>query len=517
MKNSIWVMLLVCFLIGCKDFLEEQSQTEIRPSSVQDMEKLLEGEAYWDESYGKIFSDVTDIFTDDVESQIVRDQNETKKRRNRYKYAWDEVMFEDNGDGADISLWQRPYTYIMGANVILDYLDDVENQLEEDPVLREHIRGEALVLRGFYHFHLVNFFGLPYNFGNPEENPGIPLRLRSGVDTDEYPRRASVADCYRQIIRDLEEGSKLMSENRAEASTKETRIDYVVGYALLSRVYLYMEDWDEVIRYADSVLSVQPELLMFAENTGKTLFTGRTGNPENLWQMPAKMTNYDGTISVRKRVAPYNTSNELIGIYMDDLAPGERDFRLMDVDEDSNTSPGSGGPEIAYIMTGMEDVYDYDIGVLVEKIDFMTMCKALKWTGLRNAEVYLNRAEAYARKYVAEGNAAFAQAALNDLNNLRQHRMEPAGFVEKTMADFVDGQALLDFCLRERRRELCGEGNHRWFDLRRQGMPGLIHVFLDNDTGMETKYTLSQGDRHYALPIPREVLDRNPDLYQNVY
>lgn len=112
-------------------------------------------------------------------------------------------------------------------------------------------------MRGLYHFYLVNFFGLPYNYGDPTQNLGVPLKTNSGVTTDEYPKRSSVAECYKQIEQDLLEGTRLMSANRDEASTKIKRIDYLVGNALLSRMYLYMENWDKTIDYADSVLIAQ--------------------------------------------------------------------------------------------------------------------------------------------------------------------------------------------------------------------------------------------------------------------
>ena len=81
------------------------------------------------------------------------------------------------------------------------------------------------------------------------------------------------------------------------------------------------------------------------------------------------------------------------------------------------------------------------------------------------------------------------------------------------MEDFEgDQRALLDFCLRERRRELCGEGNHRWFDLKRIGMPEIKHVYMDDDNGRAQEYVLEQADARYVLPIPEEVRLQNPNL-----
>ena len=87
MKTKILILFLTYSLAGCDGFLEEQSQTEIRPSTVLDMEKLLEGEAYWTEK-DAVFSDATDIFTDDNMCNVVRDRNtqiQNLKEHDKYK------------------------------------------------------------------------------------------------------------------------------------------------------------------------------------------------------------------------------------------------------------------------------------------------------------------------------------------------------------------------------------------------------------------------------------------------
>ena len=136
--------------------------------------------------------------------------------------------------------------------------------------------------------------------------------------------------------------------------------------------------------------------------------------------------------------------------------------------------------------------------------------------GIRVAEMYVSRAEAYCRKYAESGRSEDAEKALEDLNKLRYNRFYE-GYVDKELSEFANADELLDFCLRERRRELCGEGNHRWFDLKRQGMPEIKHVFVDNVTGEGQTYTLTKEDKRYLLPIPRKEIDRCPTLKQNQY
>lgn len=502
MRSKILILLLTLGIFGCEDFLEEKSQSEVRPSTVKDMEKILEAEAYFGSKEGTIFNRATDIFTDDIACNVVTDQLMTiQKMRERYRFEWNRTMFDEGGGGMDVSFWDLPYQRIKGCNVVLDYVEGMDG----DPVKREHIRGEAHALRGFYYMMLVNLFGMPYNYGDATKNPGVPLKLSSGVSSERF-RRNSVAECYAQIEKDLLRGAELMEANAGKQSIKLTRMNYLAAYALLSRMYLYMEDWDNALKYADLVLQTKSDLLELRVNsTGGVYFS--TTPDEILWTGLEEEVRY--VTGIR---APYTVSNELSGVYSRD-ADGVIDIRgdYYRVNQEVTLAP-------VYLKRGREwanGAYQY-WAALVLKSDGLNISGSLSRYngGIRTAEMYLNRAEVYIRKYMVSGSQEEAKRALKDLNALRESRFDE-GYVEKEIADFTSGKELLDFCLRERRRELCGEGNHRWFDLRRLGMPQIIHVFLDNDNGNETRVTLQEKDSRYALPIPEEVIRKNPNLSQN--
>ena len=128
---------------------------------------------------------------------------------------------------------------------------------------------------------------------------------------------------------------------------------------------------------------------------------------------------------------------------------------------------------------------------------------------MRVAEAYLNRAEANIHLFMKNGKDENRVSALKDLNYLRAHRFkQPYNDVSIT-----DGQELLDFCLEERRKELAFE-EHRWFDLRRCGMPELVHEITFTQ-GQVQEVRLEEGSNRYVLPIPKKVLDKNPALIQN--
>ena len=102
------------------------------------------------------------------------------------------------------------------------------------------------------------------------------------------------------------------------------------------------------------------------------------------------------------------------------------------------------------------------------------------------------------------------QEARTALDRLRQHRIETSHYE----ATALSGDALIEEIRAERRRELCFEG-HRWFDLRRQGMPEIKHTYKAEKGGAVYEYVLQQGDPMYTIPFPNSVVLQNRALVQN--
>ena len=124
---------------------------------------------------------------------------------------------------------------------------------------------------------------------------------------------------------------------------------------------------------------------------------------------------------------------------------------------------------------------------------------------IRISEAYLNRAEAYVLSEQANKNTL----ALADLNELRSNRI-----VDYEDVTITDEAQLLDEIRTERYVELCFEG-HRWFDLRRYGMPAIKHDYKRYGKDAWMTYTLKEKDPLYTLPIPSTAIKNNIQLEQN--
>ncbi|MDR2414005.1 MAG: RagB/SusD family nutrient uptake outer membrane protein [Odoribacteraceae bacterium] len=503
----IALLLLVTTAWSCNKFLEEYSLNELRPGSVIDLQQLMIGEAY---PVTGFFAPYLELLTDNVTSNFPTrsiEQQVVLLMKGEGPFLWRHDMFESMQERgiANANSYELYYRRIMVCNVVLDNLEEVVGSREE----KDKLKGEALALRSYCYFMLVNLYGQPYNAPGVDANtsPGVPLILASAVK-DEYPTRVPVATVYKQIEKDLLDAEVLLAELGKENS--KWRVTDLFVYTLLSRVYLYEERWDESIAYATKLLQRSPALLDLSKLTNASnnypttnAFTSNVydlNNAELIWGFSSSLEHsfsFNATMTPaysRTAPAPYAVSANLLACY--------------EYDDVSTTNRKDLRPHFYYIGYGaMASRYR------VSNLKIIREGGSGPTKGMRVAEAYLNRAESNARLFLETGNDARRLAALADLNYLREHRYDKRNVayvpVEITAAD-----ELIQFCLDERRRELSYE-EHRWFDLRRAGMPKIIHEFKFIAEQNPVIDSLVQGDERYVLPIPAVALSKNPALVPN--
>ena len=277
---------------------------------------------------------------------------------------------------------------------------------------------------------------------------------------------------------------------------------------MLSRTYLYMENWTKAAEYARLVMDnnqfrltdLNDVELYSIGNDGKeirnyyvfpTYKSSETiwpyGNVKDMFEWTYKEANSQNSNTGSKMHAYFQASQELLDTYVD------YDLRLMHYIVQAPTSDSNGSlMNMAFGKVNVGTTYylpQHATGVFGR-------C-------LRLSEAYLNYAEAKAML----GEIADASSALN---TLREHRFDPEDFDNE---EFESQEELIQFVRDERRRELCFEG-HRWFDLRRWGMPSITHRWHES-ADATSSYRLSEGDQLYTLPIPDEALESNSSLVQN--
>ena len=432
-------------LVACSDFLEEKSQDEVIPSTVQDYREIL---LNYQETG---FSQAILVMDDDVlidESQYYGTSDNASAVDLKGCFTWQSDMWERGSTIADNYL--AIYSNIKACNAILEKIDEAEGKSEE----REVLKAQALGTRAYFYFILVNTFAEPYNYY--KEAPGVVLKLESTYTT-EGMTRTTVAEVYKRIVEDLETASAILNEypkQRGDYLMNSTTADI-----LLSRAYLYMEEWDKAEKAASRAIGTMEGLFDYTTlPEGQHFYMTSYENQEVEW-----LSAY-----VRMPATLIEASDDLMAMYVDNDRRIE--FLLGANGGIGKTLVDGSGPNVM----------------------------------VRSAEAYLNRMEA--RVQMTNPDLA---GALEDLNELRRHRI--TGYKDVSI---TDAESLLDEIKKERRMELCFEG-HRWFDLRRYGMPAISHDFRTNLNSPVLRYTLREKDPLYTLPIPRNVLEDNVKLEQN--
>ncbi len=519
-----FILLATVSFTGCSKFLEEQSQNEIRPSTINDLKALMGANGY---PYQTSLYPFISLMTDEVKCNGGQGQPNYEKvvLANKSVFSWSKDMYQElllpTGwvQTARINTWQLVYGFISGCNTVLEYIDKVSGS----DIDKNNLRGQALTMRAYYYLLLVNLYGKPYNAPgtDPAKSPGVPLRVRMVV-TDSFYTRNSVAEVYTQIEKDLKEGVNLLNNNKQPNGIY--KMDVNAARALLSRMYLYQENWEQSIAYADAVIADRPALTQLSTyraqpaggynlyNNGTTFYYSNriydmTLSKEIIWAYrpitPGTGESNDEAFKTGMNPAysttynpPYSVSDELLSLY--DSKP-QSDTAVYLGDLRSRT----------YIMTVLGLI---TITPLNYYYKFLGGSMGVGGGGIRTAELYLNRAEAKIQLAIKNGNGGLIQEALNDINTLRNSRYDKRkSYVPITI---TDPQQLLSFCRDERRREFPFEEGHRWFDLRRYGMPAISH-FYEEVAGSGEEFKLSQGDSRYTLQIPKVVLERNGMLSQN--
>src|SRR5690606_11338479 len=101
--------------------------------------------------------------------------------------------------------------------------------------------------RALMHFDLLRMFSRPFN-QSPETNLGIVIKSTTEEPTS--PSRSTVKETYDFIIGDLLQATDLMHVDKSSIFASQE-----AAWALLARVYLYMENYTEAEAYADKVIA----------------------------------------------------------------------------------------------------------------------------------------------------------------------------------------------------------------------------------------------------------------------
>jgi hypothetical protein len=364
------------------------------------------------------------------------------------KYVWDKDIYNDQA--TDNINWNFPYRQVFYSNVVLDDIDNVAPEDIGSPAWN-NVKGSAHYFRADAFFNVSQIYTKPYSLTFPDE-PGIPLRLNADPNTKSV--RAGLQETYQQVLNDLHTAAGYLPV----VPQFKLRPSKPAAYALLSRVYLVMQDYSHALLYADSCLKLYDSLLDYNTLNANASFPIPGLNKEVLFQSAL--------------------GNELFASKVIVDTNLYKSYHVNDLRQKMFFKTNTNG--------GMQFVGTYTGGTAsAANLNF--------FGGLATDEVYLTRAECFART----GNVT---AALKDLNALMIKRFKTGTFVPLTAANATEA---LNLVLQERRKETPFRGL-RWLDLRRLNSEGAnitLTRFVNNQT-----YTLEPNSPRYVMPIPPDII-----------
>ncbi|TKT88948.1 RagB/SusD family nutrient uptake outer membrane protein [Dyadobacter frigoris] len=383
------------------------------------------------------------------------------------------------------NFWAESYKLIYSTNLIINKIADGESDA------LDQLKGENLYLRAMAHFNLVRLFGRPYP-QNKGENPGVPVVL--GIEDDLYPARNTVKEVYTAVIADLLKAGTLMKElKNADFASKE------VVDALLSRIYLYMEDNENAILYANKVIDSKRYQLattemykespkLVPESNPETIFNFRHTLADNKDKNAVGSLYYNDPETLSTGWGEYYTSQALWNL----LNENPQDARLNFI------TPHYIDGKLQYRGTSPQ--------YFINKFNWQEGTANLASpVYLRLAEMYLNRAEAYTK-------TGKNQLAIDDVNLIRT-RAGLSGSALYTVGALNGRGSVLNVVLEERRLELAYEG-HRPGDLYRNNLP-LVRAYPGMHGTDNFNFRVEPDAPRVVYYIPEREVNINHNLVQN--
>ncbi|MFD2101412.1 RagB/SusD family nutrient uptake outer membrane protein [Flagellimonas iocasae] len=447
--TALFLMALALNLIGCSDFVSVEppkntlvSKTVFEdPATVEsalaqlyfgmrDQQGMVSGSFGLTTAMG-IYADELDYYG--FNSDYTQLYNHNVLPGNELIRAW----------------WNQAYQLIYGANDIISGVDASLDLIEAEKRL---FKGQALFIRAYIHSLLVSIYG------------DVPYVTTTDYTVNNTVSRLEETEVYDRIITDLEEAMALL-EDSDPISSERVHVDVHTAKALLARMYLYVEQWDQATSLATELINTFPLGTDLAQ-------VFRKDSQETIWQLKADTENIRNTreaIELIIQAIPgqrYALTNGLLDAFENgDLRFDQWVSSISDAD---NT-----------VTLHYAHKYKADINE-AQSLEYSIR--------FRVAEQYLIRAEA--RAYLGDLNGSLA-----DINTIRNR----AGLPD---SNANTPETIFDAIFQERRVELFTEQGHRWFDLKRSGRADQV---LD-----PVKPNWRPSD--LLLPIPETELENNLNL-----
>ncbi|MCU4175319.1 RagB/SusD family nutrient uptake outer membrane protein [Carboxylicivirga sp. N1Y90] len=437
-------------------------------------------------------------------------------------YVWNNIMFQDirsdnhyaGGDNPSIfemdllkvtatndkvyQSWSNLYNAILKANVVLEKVDAVSDPILTD-TRKAQIKGEALFLRAYHYYNLVNLFG------------GVPLVLeasKSAAPEDVNIPRSTIQNVFAQIITDASKAAEFLPDTYgSDESINKARATSGAANALAAKAYMQQPspDFSKALEYIAKVEASEANYTLIDythlfdgnhyNNAESILEIQYLGGDEGNWGPQMLLPPSISGDTWRKFVTP---SNDLVNAY---------DEQGDDIRKNSTVL----FEQVSWIDEYWGIVEPSDANPNPNNVAFGYKWKNAMGWGSTDRQYIFRLGDIVLLKAEALNEMDQLQLAVTEVNRIRGRvNLDPLTNDQKSSKE-----VLRNTILKERRLELAQEAQ-RWDDLVRHNK--VVSVMndlreIDLRTNQAVNYNMTEDK--ILLPIPQQELDRNSALDPN--
>lgn len=255
-KYILLIVSWILLLSSCSKF------TEIDPKGINLLTTTTQLDMLLNKDYVMDAKDVRAMCGDliNVTENVPNLISNPNKTRASIIITWDESAQDKMAELTTTDLDYSKFYSVIGkiANPILLKADKATGTQVE----RDQLKCEALVLRAYFHYLLVNKFAKAYNPATAKTDPGIPY-VTEEWDLTVPTIKVSVQEVYDNILKDIDEAIKI-DGLRVEAANR-MRISKPCVYAVKALALLSMQRLDEAEKAAKQSLDIYSQIANYNE------------------------------------------------------------------------------------------------------------------------------------------------------------------------------------------------------------------------------------------------------------
>ena len=512
MKHKKYTLLLLTLatmvILSCNDYLEIEPDNRVMIDTPEKVQQLLIN-SYPNVNYALVAELSADNFVDNNAPNsrgLYYDLN-SYDRMDDDLFAWEDPLASDAD--SPYLIWEQYYQSIACANEALQAIDVLIEEGVSDDVLNDILipsKGEALIIRAYSHFILVNIFAKTYK--DPEKSRldlGVPYITQPATEVGLIYVRNSVDDVYELIAKDIEAGISLIRNDVYQIP--KYHFNSNAAHAFAAQFYLFKRDYNKTIEHANYVLGENPSkslrdwITIYNNAEQQSYAYMNVKEVANLLVLPTYSIFF-------RRFMNYRYGNNGIAL----------NGSLSDSGPTWNSRPP--------FTTGWLWTYKQDYGIfsakVIEQFEYTDRVAGIGYPHIVRTEytvdaTLLDRAEAYiftgqidkaVDDLQAWNKSHRSDVILTNMNIRNFYVASRKSFsfdfnTEKLSSQFIvtaEQKPFVDCVLHFRRLERIFEG-HRWFDIKRYG------IELEHSIGHDgTVNKLTFDDDRRAIQIPSDVI-----------